>query len=210
MGSWHPRSARPVAYCVAVALGGTIRGKKATLRMPTEADLEGYARWAADMRVRRAHHVWHEPAMPATWKERLKEAAKEERTILWSIETDGRLIGMAAGRIGWMKDFDLHQLVIEPEEWRKGFGFDAALALHRYFFDYLDLDRTAADLRADNAAALRIAERLGYVAYARAHEAHYRDGAYVDGVQLVMRKETWRERWSGEREYPKLAADAFR
>jgi hypothetical protein len=39
---------------------------------------------------------------------------------------------------------------------------------------------------------------------------HYRDGAYVDEVQLMLTKETWHERWSGEREYAPLAAEATR
>ena len=76
--------------------------------------------------------------------------------------------------------------------------------------DYLDLRRVNVDLRADNAAALRIAERLGYVEYARGHEAHYRDGSYVDEVKLFVDKEAWQQRFSGEREYPPLPPDAFR
>ena len=193
-----------------MALGGTIRGKKTTLRMPTEADLEAYARWSADMRVRHLHQVWHEPAMPTTWKEHLKEAAKEERGVIWSIDADSRLVGMAVGHLGWSQDFSLNHFVIDPDEWRKGCGWDAALALHRYLYDYLDLARSDVDLHADNAAALRIAEKLGYVEYARGHDVHYRDGAYVDEVKLVMRKEIWHARWSGEREYGKLPAEAFR
>ena len=195
-----------------MALGGTIRGKKTTLRMPEEADLDGYARWMADLRVRRAHEVWHEPAMPATWKQRLKDLAKEKRAVLWSIEADGRLIGLAAGDLWSMGNgFSLKQLVIAPDEWRKGYGFEAALALHRYFFDYLDLRRTAVALRADNVAALRIAERLGYVEYARGTAVHYRDGGYVDEAQLLMDKETCQERWGAtEREYPPLSPEAVR
>ncbi|OLC21335.1 MAG: hypothetical protein AUH33_02035 [Chloroflexi bacterium 13_1_40CM_68_21] len=194
-----------------MALGGTIRGKKTTLRLPVEADLDAYNRWMADMRVRRAHNVWHEPAMPATWKERFKEIAKQEKTVLWSIETDGKLTGLAVGVIwGMGNGFDLSQLVIDPDEWRKGYGFDAVLALHRYLFDYLDLRRSDLALRADNAAALRIADRLGYVEYARGHQAAYRDGAYVDQIRLLMEKETWFERWSAEREYGPLAAGATR
>src|SRR5437868_15518508 len=81
-----------------MALGGTIRGKKTTLRLPIEADLESYNRWMADMRVRRAHRVWHEPAMPATRKERFKEIAKEKESILWYIATDGQHVGFALGR----------------------------------------------------------------------------------------------------------------
>lgn len=183
------------------------------LRLPVEADLEGYDRWMADMRVRRAHTVWHEPAMPATWKERFKETAKEKMDVLWSIDVAGRLVGFATGSF-WSPTepgFTLRHLVIDPDDWRKGYGFDAALALHRYLFDYLDLRRSGVELRADDTAAVRIAERLGYVEYARGHEVHYRDSAYVDEIQLFMTKETWHERWGvTEREYGPLAADATR
>jgi len=175
-----------------MALGGTIRGRKTTLRLPVEADLETYNRWMADMRVRRAHSVWHEPAMPATWKERFKEAAKDKMGVIWSIDAEGRLIGLATGNF-WSPTepgFTLRHFLIDPEVWRKGYGFDAALALHRYLFDYLDLRRAGVEIRADNAAGLRIADRLGYAEYARGHEVHYRDGAYVDEIQLLMSKET--------------------
>jgi RimJ/RimL family protein N-acetyltransferase len=194
-----------------MALGGTIRGKKTTLRLPVQGDLTRYNDWMADLRVRRAHKVWHEPAMPATWKERFAEVAKEDREVLWSIDASGKLIGLAVGHVwGMGNGFDLNQLVIDPDEWRKGYGFDVALALHRYLFDYLDLRRSDLELRVDNAAALRIADRLGYVEYARGHEAAYRDGAYVDQVRLLMAKETWHERWSAEREYAPLAPDLVR
>jgi len=194
-----------------MALGGTVRGTKTTLRMPVEADLDGHQRWAADLAARRAHSVWHEPAMPATWKERLAEAAKDKQTLLWSIDAEGTLVGFAVAHLWSLGNaVDINRFLVEPERWRKGYGFDAALAIHRYFFDYLDLRRVNVDLRADNAAALRIAERLGYVEYARGHEAHYRDGSYVDEVKLFVDKEAWQQRFSGEREYPPLPPDAFR
>lgn len=194
-----------------MALGGTIRGKTTTLRLPVPGDLESYNSWMADMRVRRAHTPWHEPAMPATWKERFKEVAQEKQQVLWSIDVEGHLAGLVLASVWSMgSGFDIHQLVIDPDRWRKGYGFDAALALHRYVFDYLDLRRVMIDVRADNAAGLRIAERLGYGEYARGHDVHYRDGAYVDEVKLLMEKESWAERWTGEREYTPLAADATR
>jgi RimJ/RimL family protein N-acetyltransferase len=194
-----------------VALGGTIRGKSTTLRLPTEADLETYNQWVSDMRVRHAHSVWQEPAMPATWKERFKEIAMDKQSVLWSIEADGKLIGLALGHLWPMANgFDVNQLVIDPDEWRRGYGGDAALALHRYLFDYLDLRLVTVDVRADNAGAVAIAGKLGYTEYAHGHEVHYRDGAYVDELKLRMDKETWQERWSAEREYPPLGAEATR
>jgi RimJ/RimL family protein N-acetyltransferase len=193
-----------------MALGGIIRGKRTTLRIPVEDDLAAYSRWMADMRVRHAAGVWHEPAMPATWKERFKEQAKEQRVVLWSIEAEGRLVGLARARLGGIESppgADLQHFIIDPQEWRRGYGWDAALALHRYFFDYLDLKRSGIELRADNAAALHLAGRLGYAEYARGHEAHYRDGGYVDEVSLAMHRATWDERWApSEREYVPFGA----
>ncbi len=188
-----------------MALGGIVRGKRTTLRTPTEDDLPAYSRWMADMRVRRVAPVWHQPAMPATWKERLKEQAKEQRAVLWSIEADGRLVGLARARVGGVESppsAHLQHFIIDPDEWRKGYGWDAALALHRYFFDYLDLKRSGAELRTDNAAALRIAEKLGYVEFGRGHQVHYRDGAYVDESWVLMERTAWDERFGKtEREY---------
>src|SRR5439155_110451 len=111
----------------------------------------------ADMRVRRAHRAWHEPAMPATWKERFKAVAKEKKSVLWSIDTGGKLVGFALGHLWTIGNaFDVIHFLVDPDEWRKGYGFDAALALHRYLFDYLDLRLATTEFRADNAAALRI------------------------------------------------------
>ena len=194
-----------------MALGGIIRGKRTTLRTPTDDDLPSYNRWMADMRVRRAASIWHEPAMPATWKERLKDVAKDHRAVLWSIEADGRLVGLARAHVGGVEGppgAHLLRFILDPDEWRKGYGWDAALALHRYFFDYLDLQRVGLELRADNAAALRITERLGYKEFARGHEAHYRDGSYVDEAWLLMQRSAWDERFSGEREYVPFVKEA--
>src|SRR3989442_4667526 len=143
-----------------MALGGTIRGKKTTLRVPVAADLARFNDWMADLRVRRAHPRWSEPAMPATWKERFAEIAKEPRRVLWSIESDGRLVGLAVGKI-WDSGvgLEIRQLVIDPSEGRKGDGGGAALALHRYAFDYLDLGRTDLVLHAYNVSTLRIPRR---------------------------------------------------
>ena len=188
-----------------MALGGIVRGKRTTLRTPTEDDLSAYSRWMADMRVRRAAGVWHQPAMPATWKERLKEQAKEQRSVLWSIDADGRLVGLARARVGGVESAPsahLQHFIIDPDQWRNGYGWDAALALHRYFFDYLDLKRSGTELRGDNVAALRIAEKLGYTEFGRGHQVHYRDGSYVDESWLLMERAAWDERFGKtEREY---------
>src|SRR5690348_18023978 len=77
-----------------MALGGIIRGKTTMLRTPVEADLASFNRWMADLRVRHATRIWHEPAMPATWKERFAEQTKSENAVLWSIDSGDALAGL--------------------------------------------------------------------------------------------------------------------
>jgi RimJ/RimL family protein N-acetyltransferase len=193
-----------------MAFGGTINGKTTTLRVPTEDDLGAYARWMADMRLRALTRPWHEPAMPATWKERLTEQNKDKGTVLWSIESDGRLVGLARIYLGWephRSSVHISNFNIDPDQWRKGYGWDAALALHRDLFDYLDLRRVSVNFTVEDAGATRIAERLGYTAFAHKHEVHFRNGGYVDERELLMDRPTWEERWgTTEREYQPLGA----
>jgi len=190
-----------------VGLGGIVKGKRTVLRTPTEDDLVAYARWMADMRIRRLVRPWHQPAMPATWKERLTEQAKDKNTVLWSIDADSRIVGLVHVGLGWEPHRDragIDQFVIDPDHWRSGYGWDCALALHRFLFDYTDLRRTTITLAADNAGARRIAEKLGYREYAHKHEVHYRDGAFVDEYELALDHDVWSERFGSEREYEPL------
>lgn len=186
-----------------MALGGIVRGRRTTLRTPIEDDLASFNRWMADMRLRHAHRVWHEPAMPATWKERLAEQTKDRNAVLWSIESDTRLVGLVRFEFGW-NDRSwgwVDQLVIGPDVWRQGLGTDAALALHRYLFDYLDLRRVNMTMRADNSAAAAIARRLGYTEFGHGKDVFYRDGTYVDEIWLLCDRAAWNERFADLREY---------
>jgi RimJ/RimL family protein N-acetyltransferase len=189
-------------------LGGVVRGKLVVLRTPRENDLPFVNGLMADMRVRREGQLWDEPATLATWKERLKEAAKDDHGILWAVEADGRAVGIA--QVRWEREeprqVDIALLIIDPEHWGRGLGGDAAVALHRYLFDYLDRRICNLEVAADNERALRIARRLGYREFGRGHEVYYRDGEYADKLLLRFDREVWDERWAAtEREYAPLA-----
>ena len=192
-------------------LGGIVRGRRTLLRVPTDADLDGIARWAADMRVRGAltHAYWDEPAMRATWKERLAKQSEDKGSVLWAIDADAALAGMC--RIDYPTDrgsfgddiIRITHFTIDPERWHQGLGWDAALTLHRWIFDIVHARSSATALAAHNTAAIRIAERLGYETYALGHAVHYGDGRYVDELQQRMELATWDERFGAtEREYP--------
>lgn len=186
-------------------LGGVIRGRLATLRVPTEADLPAFNGWMADERIRASGAVWEEPATVATWKERLAEAAKDHRMVLWSVDEGDGLVGLVRVRLGWSNNdvLEIPDLLVAPAAQRRGLGTDIALTLHRFLFDYHRGRSVTIAVAADNVAALRIAERLGYTRYARGTAVRFRHGAYVDELRLRFDRETWEARWAAtEREYP--------
>ena len=197
-------------------LGGTVRGRTTALRMPVEADLDSHKRWAADMRVRRAGPIgrWHEPAATATWKERWTEQAKDKTSVMWSIDAGGAIVGYA--RLGFdgaphAELVSLEQLVIDPDQQRRGYGWDAALTLHRWIFDFMHLRMSVIDrVAADDLGRQRILEKLGYVRFGHGHGVYYRDGAYVDQYLYQMERDTWEQRWPNEREYPPLGEEKER
>jgi RimJ/RimL family protein N-acetyltransferase len=178
--------------------------------VPEERDLDAHRRWAADMRVRRAGPVgrWHEPAATATWKERWTEQAKDKTSVLWSIAAGDELVGYARIRFEGAPHADsitILQFVIDPDRERAGYGWDAALALHRWAFDFMNLRLTVIDrIAADDIGRQRILERLGYDRFGHGHAVYYRGGAYVDQYLYQLEREAWRERWPDEREYPPL------
>jgi RimJ/RimL family protein N-acetyltransferase len=191
--------------------GGTVRGKLTTLRLPVDADLDLHQRWSADMRVRRAGPIgrWHEPAATATWKERWTEEAKDRSSVLWSIAAGDETVGYV--RIAFeggpraSEVVGIDQFMIDPEQQRKGYGFDAALALHRWIFDYANVRMAATDrIAADDLGRQRILERLGHERFGHGHSVYYRDGAYVDQYLYQLERDAWLERWPDEREYAPL------
>lgn len=196
--------------------GGTVRGKITALRQPVDADLALHMRWSADLRVRRAGPIgrWHEPAATATWKERWTEEAKDKSGVLWSIAAGDSTVGYVRVRFEGAPNAEtigIDQFVIDPDHERKGYGWDAALALHRWIFDFVSMRMTATDrISADDLGRQRILEKLGHVRFGHGHSVYYRNGAYVDQYLYQMERETWLERWPNEREYAPLGDELAR
>ena len=196
--------------------GGIVRGKTTTLRVPIDADIDAHKRWAADKRVRRAGPIgrWHEPAAAETWKERLAEQAKDKTSVLWSIDAAAAIVGYVRLRFEGAPHSDkvlIDQFAVDPDAARKGYGWDAALALHRWIFDFMHLRMAIVDrIAADDIGRQRILEKLGYERFGHGHRVYYRDGAFVDQYLYQLELATWDARWPDEREYQPLGDELAR
>lgn len=88
------------------------------------------------------------------------------------------------GDIGWL---------VDPSYAGQGIATEAAQALLRICFDGLGLRRVTAAAFADNAASVRVMEKLGMRIEGRGiREALHRDHGWVDGVNAALLADEWR------------------
>jgi RimJ/RimL family protein N-acetyltransferase len=88
------------------------------------------------------------------------------------------------GDIGWL---------VDPTYAGHGIATEAAAALLALCFETLGLRRVTASAFADNAASLRVMEKLGMRVEGRGvREALHRDLGWVDGVNTALLVEEWR------------------
>lgn len=68
----------------------------------------------------------------------------------------------------------------------KGFGTLASERCLQHAFDDLNLHRIWLQVRADNVPALKLYQRLGFVEEGRLRQAAFKQGAYVDLLQMGL------------------------
>lgn len=81
-------------------------------------------------------------------------------------------------------------IVLKPEEQGKGYGTEALRLALEYAFRWMNLERVALSVQADNLRAIRAYERVGFRHEGRLRREAYRDGAYIDVLEMgILREE---------------------
>ncbi|GAC1452927.1 MAG: hypothetical protein PVSMB4_13550 [Ktedonobacterales bacterium] len=76
------------------------------------------------------------------------------------------------------------RIFLAPEMQGRGYGTDALRHLVRFCFEQLGLHRLGLVVRADNARATHVYQRLGFVVEGREREAAWVDGQWVDFLHM--------------------------
>jgi RimJ/RimL family protein N-acetyltransferase len=142
----------------------TLETERLTLRMWRESDYEQYAKICADPEVMR--FIGGKPFTPTeSWRHmafmighwRLRGYGS------WAVEekSSGRLIGRLgfSNPAGW-PGFELGW-TLGREFWGRGYATEGARRALDYAFTDLDKDHVISCIHPDNAASIRVAERLG-------------------------------------------------
>jgi RimJ/RimL family protein N-acetyltransferase len=181
-----------------------LRGTLVYLRPAERSDIPLFVRWLADERTSR-HLALRSPisiAMEERWFDDLLEHHGRDRWhFVICLLADDRPIG----------SLDLHEVdltsggaglgiqVGDPEDRGRGYGGDAIDVLVDFGFERLRLERVWLDVFAENAAARRLYERLGFVHEATFRNGVYRAGRFEDVHRLAILRSEWAERRAAAR-----------
>lgn len=78
-----------------------------------------------------------------------------------------------------------------PKAWGNGYALAASARLLEYGFREHRLHRVSATVQADNDAAARLCDRLGFVREGTAREAQFADGAFIDVDRYGLLESEW-------------------
>jgi RimJ/RimL family protein N-acetyltransferase len=171
-----------------------IRGVRVYLRAVERDDLPRCHRWMNDEKLvaTLAQRYPMSVVREADWIERAARGQDpSELALAICLADDDRHIGNC-GLVGLDRDNRTATLgiFIGEEEFRgRGFGAEALRLLCRYAFDELDLRKIRLDVQAENAAALKTYERLGFKREGLLREEVYRKGRTLDVVRMGLLKE---------------------
>jgi RimJ/RimL family protein N-acetyltransferase len=153
------------------------------------ADAEAHHRWNSDAEVMR----WFSHSYPrsrASFVDGYADRAKNsyERLVL-GIETvaDGRLIGLVAltGAEPETGGAELDLYLGEKDSWGHGYATEATRLMCRYGFDRMRLHRIQLWVADENASAIRVYEKVGFVEEGRARDTLRGDGGRWHAMVLM-------------------------
>lgn len=175
-------------------------GARLYLRPLDIEDLDRCQRWINDPETRRFIMNRFPVARCAErqWLERRGEGGSYPADIGLAIvlrDGDRHIGNIGLHQIDWVDRSGMTGMVIGEARCRnKGYGHEAKELLLAYAFDTLHLHRVSSGVLDFNQRSLRCLLKSGYVIEGRRREAHFREGRWIDHVDLGLLASEWRAR----------------
>ena len=171
-----------------------IKGKVVLLRAIEREDLTLLHKWANDPEIQTMLGGWHFPGsmtITDTWYEQLQSNVLNQRFAIDSCEHG--LIGTAnLVNINWKDRNAFHGMLIGDKDIRgKGCGTDTVMALMRYAFEELGLERLDGSIIEFNKASYNLyINKCGWKEEGRKHNWYWRKNRFWDKLIVgVNRKD---------------------
>ena len=172
-----------------------ICGKLVTLRAVEAADVAALHRWSNDPDVQQGLGGWHFPLSMASlqaWVSSFRHDALDQRMIIEAAE--GRAIGLITlTSINWKDRNAFHGVLIgEKDAQRKGLATDAVLAVMRYAFEELALQRLDTTIVEYNVASVALhVDKCGWRLEGRKEQAVFRNNRYWANLVLGVTRDEY-------------------
>jgi RimJ/RimL family protein N-acetyltransferase len=174
----------------------SIPGVKVRLRAVEEADLPLLHAWANDEELWSHLGGWRFPSnfeSIKVWFAGLGADPLNHRFVI-EAKDGGQVIGTAnLVNIDWKNNHAFHGMMLGPIDLRgKGYGLDTVMAVMRYAFDELHLERLDGDIIEYNEASIRLyVGKCGWKEEGRLRRWHFRKGRYWDKVIVGVTRDDY-------------------
>jgi RimJ/RimL family protein N-acetyltransferase len=167
-----------------------VEGKLVRLRAREPEDEPRYHRWLNDADVTE-HLVMRYPvshAFERQWLEDDGGPTYEKAGFAIETRVDGQHVGSITLRDGApeLRTAILGIFIGEKSSWGGGYGTDAMRTICRFGFEVMNLHRIELDVYAENLRAVRVYEKVGFVAEACRRQANFQFGRYHDLLTMGL------------------------
>jgi RimJ/RimL family protein N-acetyltransferase len=173
-------------------------GKKVRLRAVEPSDAQYFIHWNRDSeRAQNLDFVWppQSEASVREYAEKESRRALENDTFHWMIENEkGETVGSINTHHCSPRDGTFeYALDIDPGQRGRGYAGEAILLVLRYYFDELRYQKVNVPVHADNAASIRLHEKLGFQLEGRFRRSFFTQGRYIDVLWYGMTGEEFHQ-----------------
>ena len=176
-----------------------LKGKRLYLRPLEAEDLDRCRLWINDPDLRR--YILRQFPMDALnelrWHEtRDRTSAPQDISLAIVLKKGDRHIGnMGLHRIDWInRNATTGAIIGEADCREKGYGAEAKELLLAYAFDTLGLHRISSNVLSTNPRSLAYLKKSGYREEGVLREHIFRDGRWIDDIQLGLLADEWHAR----------------
>ncbi|MBN1364110.1 MAG: GNAT family N-acetyltransferase [Syntrophaceae bacterium] len=169
-----------------------ILGKKVLLRAIEEIDLQTLHAWANDPEIWYMLGGWHFPSSMEYMRKWFSALQADQLNQRFAIEApDLGLIGTAnLVEIDWKNNHAFHGMMLGNKDMRgKGYGIDTIMAVMRYAFEELHMERLDSAIIEYNETSLKVyCRRCGWKEEGRMRNWYFRKNRYWDKIIVGITK----------------------
>ena len=172
-----------------------IKGKRVVIRAIERGDLEMLQAWSNDPEIQSQLGGWHFPSSMQTMEDWLERVCKDTLNQRFAIEATGHgLIGTCnLVDINWKDRNAFHGILLGSNLVRgKGFGQDTVMAIMRYSFDELGLERLDSSIIEFNEPSKKLyIQKCGWKEEGRKRNAYWRNGRFWDKLIVGINRDDY-------------------